>query len=453
MNEQDYPALQASIREMMAIARRHGLDFFDMRFEIVPADVLYTFGAYQGMPTHFAHWSFGKQYHRMKLDYDLGLSRIYELVINSDPCYAFLLDSNSLVQNKLVSAHVLAHCDFFKHNAHFSRTARNVVDSMAASAERFRAYELQYGSAAVEETLDAALALQEHIDPSLFRREGDRQAVEARRQPTAAPKTPGPYDDLFACDPRAQAGSTARAAEPAPEKDVLRFILLHSRMLEDWQRDILTVVRDEMLYFWPQIETKIMNEGWATYWHLRIMRELDLTDDEAFDFARTHAGVVVPSRMSINPYLLGLKLWEDIERRLGREAMFEIREMDADSSFIRNYLTEDIVRDLDLYLYQKVGSEWRVVEKDWEKVRDKICASRVNGGYPVICVKDGDHLQAGELYLRHSYEGVELDVKYTEKTLPYVHRLWGRTVHLETVLEGRPVLFTCDGKKVSRRFL
>jgi stage V sporulation protein R len=242
-------------------------------------------------------------------------------------------------------------------------------------------------------------------------------------------------------------------AERAPEKDVLRFILTHGRALEDWQRDILTVVRDEMLYFWPQIETKIMNEGWATYWHLRILRELELTGEEAVDFARTHAGVVVPSRMSINPYLLGLKLWEDIEKRLGREAMFEIRETDSDSSFIRNYLTEDIVRDLDLYLYQKIGNEWRVVEKNWEKVRDKICASRVNGGHPVILVKDGDHLLAGELYLWHSYEGVELDVKHTEKTLPHVHRLWGRTVHLETVLEGRSVLFTCDGKKVSRRFL
>jgi stage V sporulation protein R len=174
MNEQDYPALEASIQEMMALARGQGLDFFDMRFEVVPADVLYTFGAYQGMPAHFAHWSYGKQYHRMKLDYDLGLSRIYELVINSDPCYAFLLDSNSLVQNKLVSAHVLAHCDFFKHNARFARTARNVVDSMAASAERFRAYELEFGSAAVEETLDDALAIQEHIDPSLYRRERGR---------------------------------------------------------------------------------------------------------------------------------------------------------------------------------------------------------------------------------------------------------------------------------------
>ncbi len=162
-------------------------------------------------------------------------------------------------------------------------------------------------------------------------------------------------------------------------------------------------------------------------------------------------------------------MWEEIEKRWdrmrseadsaanvapsGREKMFEVREMESDTSFIRNYLTKELVDELDLYLYQKVGNEWRVVEQDFEKVRDKLCASRVNGGYPVLLVRDGDYQLTGELYLFHAYEGMELDVRYTEKTLPYVHRLWGRSVHLETVLEGRPVLFTYDGKKTSRKFL
>lgn len=227
---------------------------------------------------------------------------------------------------------------------------------------------------------------------------------------------------------------------------------------------------DDQPSFAQDLTTPLRYEGWATYWHLRIMRELDLTDAEALDFAQTHSGVVLPSRTSINPYTLGLKMWEDIERRYdnptpeerhrfgrepgkGRVQMFEVRETDSDSSFIRSYLTKELVEELDMYLYQKVGNEWRIVEQDWEKVRDKICAARVNGGYPVIYVKDGDYLRAGELYLWHSYEGVELDPKYTEKTLPHVHALWGRTVHLESVLEGRPVLFTHDGKKTMRKFL
>ncbi|MDI3328647.1 MAG: SpoVR family protein [Alicyclobacillaceae bacterium] len=471
MNRQEIEQLEKSIEQMMELARGFGLDFYEMRFEICPADILYTFGAY-GMPTRFSHWSFGKAFRRMKMQYDFGLSRIYELVINSDPCYAFLLDGNSLIQNKLVCAHVLAHCDFFKNNVHFAHTSRFMVETMAASAERIRGYELAYGKAAVEQFLDAALAVQEHIDPSETsrRRPRDWEAREERRRGTERPATP--YDDLWELDApvREEARPEPRRVPPRPEKDLVLFLMEHSRVLEDWQRDILSVLRDEMLYFWPQIETKIMNEGWATYWHLRIMREMDLEPDEVIEFSRMHAGVVLPSKTSLNPYYVGLAIWEDIEKRWndppeearrrfglrpgqGRAKMFEVRETETDSSFLRNYLTKELVEELNLYLYQKVGQEWKIVETDWERVRDALCAERVNGGFPVILVQDGDYLRNGELYLKHEYEGVELDVKYVEKTLPYVHQLWGRPVHLETVLDGRPILFSYDGKKGSRKFL
>ena len=469
--------LETSIEQMMDLARSYGLDFYEMRFEVTPADILYTFGAY-GMPTRFSHWSFGKAFHRMKMQYDFGLSRIYELVINSDPCYAFLLDGNTLLQNKLVAAHVLAHCDFFKNNFRFAHTSRYMVESMSVSADRIRSYEMQYGKEQVEELLDAALAIQEHIDPSYVarrrpRKEQNLQELELSKQ---KPETGTPYDDLWELD---NLGQKRKKEEPLlgyqkiparPEKDLLLFLMEHSKVLNDWQRDILSMIRDEMLYFWPQIETKIMNEGWATYWHLRIMREMELTEDETIEFARMNAGVILPSRTSLNPYHVGLKIWEDIEKRWnhpnqeererwgrqpgqGREKMFEVRETESDVSFLRNYLTQDLIEEMDLYLYQKVGNEWKIVEKDWEKVRDRLCAARTNGGFPVLVVEDGDYMRNGELYLKHEFEGVELDIKYLEKTLPYVYRLWGRAVHLETVLEGRPVLFTYDGKKPHRRFL
>ncbi|MCI0182481.1 hypothetical protein MM817_00741 [Acidibacillus sp. S0AB] len=273
MTEDEVKELERSIEQMTAMAKEFGLDFYDMRFEIVPADVLYTFGAYQGMPTRFSHWTFGKAYHRMKMDYDLGLSRIYELVINSDPCYAFLLDNNTLVQNKLVSAHVLAHCDFFKNNAMFSNTARNVVNSMAASAERFREYEMEHGKEAVEQVLDAALAIQEHVDASrtALRRQRLRdQKIEASEK---TPKT-SPFEDMFALDERLRVLSgepvvvpsqSSKLTEMELNKDLVLFLINHSKVLDDWQRDILTVIREEMLYFWPQVETKIMNEGWPSY--------------------------------------------------------------------------------------------------------------------------------------------------------------------------------------------
>lgn len=421
----------------------------------------------------------------MKLQYDLGLSKIYELVINSNPCYAFLLDGNSLIQNKLIVAHVLAHCDFFKNNVRFKNTARDMVESMSATAERVRKYEMEYGKEEVERFIDAVLAIQEHIDPSLIkpRRKKDeptkkRQSNEENSQKKAGAVSQ--YEDLWALDEQLSSTKETNVGNsystrkkkfpPEPEKDLILFIEEYSDELEDWQRDVMTMLREEMLYFWPQLETKIMNEGWASYWHIKILRELDLDEEEAIEFAKLNASVVQPSKTSINPYYLGYKMFLDIEKRWdhpteeererfgrepgqGRKKIFEVREMDSDISFLRNYLTKQLVEDLDLYLFQKQGQEYTIVEKQWENVRDELVGMRVNGGFPYLLVENGDYLRKGELLLKHSYEGIELDLKYIEKTLPYVHQLWGRPVHLKTMIEDKPVLFSYDGKQTYRRFV
>ncbi|GAA0328027.1 stage V sporulation protein SpoVR [Bacillus carboniphilus] len=470
MKTDDRKALERAISEITEIASGLGLDFYPMRYEICPSDIIYTFGAY-GMPTRFSHWSFGKQFYKMKLHYDLGLSKIYELVINSNPCYAFLLDSNSLIQNKLIVAHVLAHCDFFKNNVRFQNTKRDMVESMAATAERIRQYEIEYGKHEVEKTLDAVLAIEEHIDPSLMRPKlawtlEDTEWIEEEDKP---PKSP--YDDLWSLDekPKPKPKKKRKKFPPQPEKDILLFIEQYSRELADWQRDIVTMMREEMLYFWPQLETKIMNEGWASYWHQRILREMELTSDEAIEFAKLNAGVVQPSRTGINPYYLGIKIFEDIEERYnnpteemkargvepnsGRAKMFEVREMESDISFLRNYLTKDLVTREDMYLFQKQGKDYKIVDKEWTQVRDQLVSMRVNGGFPYITVNDGDYLRNGELYLKHWYEGIELDIKYLEKVLPYVYQLWGRTTHLESVIENKPILFSYDGKSMHRKYI
>lgn len=481
MNGQELSALEQSIEQMMEIAKEFGLDFYPMRFEVCPSDVIYTFGAY-GMPTRFHHWSFGKAYHRLKTEYDFGLSRIYELVINSNPCYAFLLDNNTLLQNKTVCAHVLAHCDFFKNNETFSRASRDMVERMASNAKRIREYEMEYGRERVESLLDAGLALQEHVDASSTAVHGrersrgnaqDSKGTGRRREQKPAASA---YDDLWDIGIDKTAGETVSESSKSgaqyefPQKDVMLFLIERSPILDEWERDVLTLIRSEMLYFWPQLETKIMNEGWATYWHLRIMRELDMDEADAIDFAKMHSGVVLPSRTSINPYHIGLAIWEDIEKRWnnpsqeererfdrepgkGREKMFDVRETENDISFLRNYLTKELVEDLDLYLFQKVGNDWRVVENEWEMVRDQICQSRVNGGIPVLYVEDGDYNKNGEIYIRHAYEGVELDLRYLDKTMPYLYQLWGRNCHMQTVIEGREVLFTFDGKRTQRKFV
>jgi stage V sporulation protein R len=200
-------------------------------------------------------------------------------------------------------------------------------------------------------------------------------------------------------------------------------------------------------------------------WHSRIMRELDLPTSNHLEFAELHAGVVSPHKGQLNPYYLGYRILEDIERRWdkptkedrekfgrqggqGREKMFEVRELDNDISFLRNYLTEELCEELDLFVYQLVDDEeWTVTEKAWEKVRNQLVANMTNFGFPYMEIVDGDYNHNRELYLMHRYEGIELDMKYARKTLEYVHKLWGRKVHLETVVDDDPLVLHFDGQE------
>jgi stage V sporulation protein R len=208
-----------------------------------------------------------------------------------------------------------------------------------------------------------------------------------------------------------------------------------------------------------------MNEGWASIWHSRIMREMDLPTNDHLEFAELHAGVVSPHKGQLNPYFLGYKIFEDIEKRWdnptaeereklgrkggeGRDKMFEVREVDNDTSFLRNYLTEELCNELDLFVYELVeDEEWTITEKKWERVRNQLVANMTNFGFPYIEVEDADHAGNRELYLRHRHEGVDLDTKYARKTLEYVFKLWGRSVHLETVSDGEPTVLHYNGKE------
>lgn len=437
-------------QEIAKVARNLGLDFYPVHFEVCPAEAIYTFGAY-GMPVRFTHWSFGKAFYRLKMQYDLNLSRIYELVINSNPAYAFLLEGNRLIQNKLVIGHVYAHVDFFKNNRYFQRTPRDMITRMEAHSERIREYELQYGRKKVEQTLDAILSIQEHVD---FRSHLGMKVEEGKRGSRKVQKErkkPGPhteYEDLWELDPPTPSEKKEDEAE-----DLLLFIMTHSPTLEEWQQDIMSMIREESLYFFPQIETKIINEGWATFWHSKIMRELDLTDEEVMDFAVMHSQVVQPSRLTLNPYYLGVKIWEYLEEKHGTEFLFEVREVENDLSFIRNYLTRDLVEKFNLFNYRKIGAHWQVTETEWEKVRDNLVQHLVNGGHPRILAVNADYEGKRGLYLKHAHEGLDLDIVYLEKTLMYVQSLWGKGVYLETTIDGKKVLFECQNGMVSRKQL
>ncbi|MDQ5822661.1 MAG: SpoVR family protein [Chloroflexota bacterium] len=468
----DIKQLEDAIAPIWEIARDFGLDPYPVHFEMVPASIMYEFGSY-GLPGRFSHWSHGKVYHRMKTSYDYGLSKIYELVINTNPSYAFLMEGNSVLQNKLVIAHVLGHCDFFKHNAYFRHSNRRMVETASLNAARIRQYEQEHGMHKVERFLDAVLSIQEHIDPQLTTSEHRKKSQSqspAKDEDRSQGRAASPFDDLFELTPDDRPRPPDkrlwqdRRVPAQPEKDIVGFIMEHSRYLEPWQRDVMSIVRQEMLYFVPQMQTKVCNEGWASVWHARIMREVDLSDREYTDFAAMHAGVLAPSRQSLNPYFLGVKILEDIERRWdnpteeeqarygrkpgeGRKKLFQVREEENDVSLIRNYLTRELVDELDLYLYERQGDQWVIVDKNWEHVRDSIAARMSNFGNPTILVEDSDYSHNGELLLHHVHDGQDLDIGYSQKTLEHIHALWGRPVHLRTKLEEEATMLSYDGNK------
>ena len=869
MQDREIKDLEKALEQIWEIARKFGLDPFPTRFEIVPATVMYEIGSY-ALPGRYSHWTFGKAYHRMKTMYDFGLSKIYEVVINTNPSYGFLLETNSPIQNKLVMAHVLGHVDFFRNNVYFSKTNRRMVDSVSTHSGRMTEYEFKYGRKNVERFLDAVLAIEEHIDPNFFiKREPVRR--DAFIKPPA--RREGRYDDLWRLgekeEPQTEENEQPKPADQLPEKDLVYYIMRHSPGLHPWQRDVMAMMHEEMEYFIPQMQTKTMNEGWAcatsdsllvtengfvrfdelydnyqkirvasggkgelnwitdfhreenvptiriktrrgfeiegalkhriqlangdwaylnevkagdkvslayhtdiwpdaeveinysplkasvsmthvaalsgvsvwtvnrhlkglstlrgetietvlqqtryqpghkdkvlptrhalqtiealdeeaawflgyfvgdgnltksgiclttgddevkdrivnilsssfglqakvkwdetetlgrwrvvahsreiwrwlestginlndrardkkvpplllrspksivsaflrgyfdadayagkegvrlssgskelirtvqiillnygilsrqrkhlydiwqleicgtsaekflqeigfslerkqralrqhvenrlwfrkeelsdeivsiehntndvyditvdekhayvangfvnhnSFWHARIMRELDLPDKEHLEFAELHSGVVSPHMGQLNPYYLGYKIFEDIERRWdnptaeerekfgraggeGREKIFEVREIESDVSFLRNYLTEELCEELDLFVYELVeDEEWTITEKRWERVRNQLVSNMTNFGFPYLEVLDGDYNGNRELYLRHAFEGVELDSKYARKALEHVHMLWGRPVHLETIVDEERVVMHYDGE-------
>ncbi|HEX8195175.1 MAG TPA: SpoVR family protein [Pyrinomonadaceae bacterium] len=866
MQDKEVQELEKALEQIWEIAQKMGLDPFPTKFEIVPATVMYEVGSY-ALPGRYSHWTFGKAYHRMKTMYDFGLSKIYEVVINTNPSYAFLLETNSLLQNKLVIAHVLGHTDFFKNNAWFSKTDRRMVDTVSSHTSRMQEYEFKYGRKKVEQLLDSVLSIEEHIDPNFFIR---RKNKDEKQEPLE--KREGRYDDLFALDkpdPEKEPEDEIERAvqhdlqlimemfdDPKPgnlgEKDLVHFIMRNSPVLEPWQRDVIAMIHEEMEYFVPQMMTKTMNEGWAcavastllptdrgflrfddlykngkkirvasggrnelnritdfhkeenvptirictrrgyeiegalkhrlrlangdwaylkdvnigdkvslargtnvwaietpafnftasqpsvslkeiaglsgvspltvsrhragqlakngaiieqmltvknyeagarikiqatrkllnisknltedvawflgyfvgdgnrtksgigittgddeikdklagivddffglqakvkwdatetkgrwrvvvhsreiwrwldsvginledkarnkkipnsilrspkniisaflrgyfdadayagkegvrlssaskeliktvqiillnygilsrqrehlsgvwqleiagtsaqsflneigfslerkqsalrehvenrqwfrkeetddeiveiehrtndvyditvaekhayvangfvnhnSFWHSRIMRELDLPDSEHLEFADLHSSVVSPHHGQLNPYYVGYKIFEDLENRYGRDKIFEVRELDNDVSFLRNYLTKELCEELDLFVFELVEEEeWTITEKKWEKVRDALVANMTNFGFPYIVVADGDYNGNRELYLKHLYEGSELDERYAQKTLEHVYRLWGRPVHLETIVDEEKTVLRYDGE-------
>ncbi|HMN29206.1 MAG TPA: SpoVR family protein, partial [Caldilineaceae bacterium] len=316
------PNLQEIEAEILEYATAEGLDFPEVRFIMLDFTQMNQVAAYDGFPSRYPHWRFGMEYERLRKSYAYGLHRIYEMVINTDPCYAYLLASNLAIDQKLVMAHVYGHADFFKNNLWFAHTNRRMLDDMANHATRIRRLVDKHGLDEVETFADRCLSLDNLIDlhgPGIIRQpirveEGSSPVQEAGRLPNERG-----YMDEYINPPAYLEAQRERFKQeqqkeykfPAnPQRDLLLF-LLESAPLSGWQQDILSIVRDEAYYFAPQRQTKIMNEGWATYWHSHIMTRHALRPEELIDYADHHSGTVATSPGRLNPYKLGVELFRD----------------------------------------------------------------------------------------------------------------------------------------------
>ncbi len=328
------PAQLAEIQARMeGYARDYGLDFYPTIFELVDADQLNAVAAYGGFPTRYPHWRFGMEYEQLSKGYTYGLQKIYELVINNNPCYAYLMRSNGLVDQKLVMAHVYGHCDFFKNNYWFSQTDRKMMDEMANHGNRVRRYMDRFGVEEVETFIDACLSVEDLIDihSPFVKRFDERNKYDFRQRGRprgrAAASRSLPVERLHGIvhqpatrfDGRGRSAARgARATQPRfpaePMRDVMLFVL-ENAPLKPWQLDVMSIVRDEAYYFAPQAQTKIMNEGWASYWHSTIMTRQGLEAADVVCYCDHHSGTLASSPTKLNPYKLGIELFRDIEDR------------------------------------------------------------------------------------------------------------------------------------------
>ncbi|MGF1474003.1 MAG: SpoVR family protein [Geminicoccaceae bacterium] len=458
-NLDDLRYWDAAIRERVQEFR---LDCFPQEFEICDHHEMLGYMAYHGMPAHYPHWSYGKAYEKTKTLYDYGVSGLpYELVINSNPCLAYLMADNSLCLQVLTIAHVYGHNDFFKNNFTFTSAtdAAETIGAFKARADRVRRYaeDPSIGEEAVENLLDAAHALAFCISPnaavrSLSIDEQRERVLDARRQPE------DPFASIHARPQPVDDGPTKMPPEPVA--DILAFLRDHHPDFSEWQRDVLDIVDAETRYFVPQIETKIMNEGWASYWHHKIMNSLDLPHELHLEFLVRHNQVVTPHPGSINPYHLGFVLWTKIEEETetdSEEMLFAVRETDRDTAFLRRFLDEKTMRELDLFAYMPKGDKLVVSEvsdeEHWRTVKDKLIRQVGAQSNPSIKITDADYDAKRELYLVHDHDGRDLELSYAEKTLSHLHGIWNRPVHLETRLNDKPTQLTYGAPGFDARLL
>ncbi len=484
-----HTVLPIELQEIVTIleekSRSVGLDFFPTLFELVDYQQLNEIAAYGGFPTRYPHWRWGMEYERISKSYTYGLSIIYEMVINNNPCYAYLLRANSMSAQKTVIAHVFAHCDFFKNNYWFSKTNRKMLDQMANHATIIRNLINDVGHEEVENFVDVCLSLENLIDVQapfksavpVYKEEtdGKKNHVSKMQSKSYMDQYVNPKEYLEQQEAKLRIAEQTQAKIPEePEADVLQFLLEYAPM-PTWKKKVLRIIRDESYYFAPQGQTKILNEGWASYWHSKMMTEIcPLGPSEIIDYCDQNAGVIANHPGQLNPYRLGVELLRHVENRwnrgqfgleylncqdikkrkewdtqagLGQKKIFEVRKFHNDITFIDEFLDEGFCHDYKMFLYDfdpKTG-KYIIASRNFAEIKSQLLTQLTNFGQPRIKVIDGNFQNRKELLLQHLHDGVDLKQDFAVESLQNIHKIWTRPVHLETVIEKVPKRIYFDG--------
>lgn len=480
-----------------------GLDFYPTVVQLLTYDEISEIAAYGGFPVRYPHWSFGMEYEELQRGYEYGMHKIYEMVINTNPCYQWLLSSNSMLDNLTVIAHATGHNDFFKNNIHFSATDTNMLNNMANHGTRIRKYMARWGKERVIEFLDYLLRIDTLIDGAkAWHQKTIKNPIITDARVYRQPRRLKVDRERLYMDPYINTGDfkkkeneRAKKKELAdelnffvePTKDILGF-LRDNAPLKPWQQDILSMIYEESLYFFPQRQTKTLNEGWASLTDYVIMAEQGYVglgqkthDCGIVEYAEHKMGVL-GGKYSMNPYKLGFYLLLDIRDRwnkgrfgdeweecrdyrkrenwdtgagLGKEKIFEVRKYYDDLTLIHEYFTEDFCREQEYFEWKKFNNgETRIESRDYEKIKKLLMRRHLNGGLPDIKLVEPNYRGKGYFLLQHNADGRELYDPYVKDVLVGLRFVWGNDVFLATTDEdGTEIIYECfstDPNKVRR---
>ena len=478
---------------ILRACRDFGLDFYDTIVEFLDYDEISEIAAYGGFPVRYPHWQWGEQYEELSRGYEYGMHRIYEMVINTSPCYIYCLDSNTIVDHVTVIAHATGHNDFFKNNVFFSQTSQNMMNELANHGNRIRRLMSEWGKEEVGRFIDRVLCIETLIDPAKawVKRRIKEPIPDVRRtynHPRRLKADKDYMEDwINTKEWLEQERERLRIEEieknigifQNPDKDIMGYIKEHAPF-RPWQQAVFDMLYVECMYFAPQRQTKCLNEGWASFTDSHIMARCGFAHDEGIvEYAKHKAGVL-GGRRSMNPYKLGYTLLMDIEERwnkgrfgkdyeecqdsvlkekwdkklgLGHDKVFECREFYDDVTFISEFFTEEFCNKYEFFQWARFpDGTYKIVDRDWKNIRRLLLGNYINGGLPSIKLADPNYKGKRIFLMEHHWDGRTLHPTQTKDTMRALSWLWqGPSAMLTKDKDGKQIMYYCEEDKVEVR--